>query len=124
MSDEDNVEQDGGDYEHDGGDDDTTGVGEDATTIDGGNHTDGGACTDDGSSDPAAKKSKKDMKDWMPQVLAPICNEITSLSKWPTLGPYRYCKRVQHATRVHRPGKHVYQHQAHQIQFGFGGQHH
>ena len=83
MSDEDNyVEQDGGgDHEHDGGDDEpTTGVGEDDTTTDGGDGTDGGARTDGASSDPSAKKNKKDRKDRTPQVLLPICEEITGVS--------------------------------------------
>lgn len=75
-----NDEQDGDDDEHDGGDDDGTGVGEDDTTTDGGDRTDGGARTDGGSSDPAAKKKKKDRKDRTPQVLAPICEEFTEVS--------------------------------------------
>ena len=83
MSNEDNyVEQDGGgDHEHDGGDDEATiGVGEDDTTTDGGDRTDGGARTDGASSDPSAKKNKKDRKDRTPQVLLPICEEITGVS--------------------------------------------
>ena len=92
MSDEDNIEQDGGDDEHDGGDehdsgdDGGIGVGEDDTTTDGGDHTDGGARTDGGSSDPTAKKKKKERKDRMPQVFAPFCEEFTK--KWPTRGAY------------------------------------
>ena len=74
-----NNEQDGGARdEHDVDDDDGTGVGEDDTTTDGGDRTDGGARTDDASSDPAAKK--KERKDRTPQVLAPICEEITEVS--------------------------------------------
>ena len=66
--------------QHGGGNDEATGVGEDDTTTDGGDRTDGGARTDGGSSDPAAKKNKKDRKDRTLQVLAPICEDITGVS--------------------------------------------
>ena len=74
-----NDEKDGGGDEHNVDDDEGTGVGEDDTTTDGGDRTDGGARTDGGSSDPVAKK-KKERKDRTPQVLAPICEEITEVS--------------------------------------------
>jgi hypothetical protein len=88
----------------------------DETTDAGGDETIDGCAgdgdrTDGSSANPPAKK-KKDIKDRTLQVLANISEEFTEVTDRGLPWCPWSLPRVRHATRVHRPGKHIDTHQA------------
>ena len=84
---------------------------EDATTTDGADHTDGAI----GGNQTAKKQEAKKGSDTA-SARQHHRHVHRGLAKWPTIAAGVSCQRLQHATRVHRPGKHVHQHEGPQKQ--------